>query len=206
MKKKAKSRTAPFAAAVFAAAGLFVSDKLHGGDIGHVPVYSKCEMTANVATTAAVVFTGERDRLKSGLRLYLDGCVGHIFISGLPGAMKPATLLRKLGLDRHKSRQDDLSRIHIDRTAANTTQNAITTANWLEKMRADGNRIDTLVVVTSDYHMQRSLSDLATKIKDVALYQLPVETDAGVSTYAREGVKRILRGLGFSTDGQIKGF
>lgn len=200
-----KRKAPPLVAIAFATAVLVLGDKmLAAGPADFVPTFENCETDCNVATTAAVIFTGERERLKAGLQLYLDGRVGHVFISGQPGNMQVATLIRRLGLDRHKAKQDDLSRIVIERTAENTEGNARSTAEWIAAMNARETPIRTVVLVTSDYHMPRSVEALGESAGKVELYQMPVSVRAGVATHFSEYLKRSLRPF-VRTEKQIPG-
>ena len=56
--------------------------------------------------------------------------------------------------------------------AESTLGNAEETADW-----ARAHRFDSLVVVTSDYHMPRSLVEIRSALPDARLYPYPVETD-----------------------------
>jgi uncharacterized SAM-binding protein YcdF (DUF218 family) len=56
--------------------------------------------------------------------------------------------------------------------AESTLGNAEETADW-----ARSHRFDSLVVVTSDYHMPRSLVEIRSALPDAQLYAYPVETD-----------------------------
>lgn len=57
-------------------------------------------------------------------------------------------------------------------TAANTVGNALETAEWA---RSKG--YDSLIVVTADYHMPRSMLELGAAMPGVKLYPYPVKTD-----------------------------
>ena len=56
--------------------------------------------------------------------------------------------------------------------AESTLGNAEETADW-----ARAHRFDSLVVVTSDYHMPRSLVEIRSALPDAQLYAYPVETE-----------------------------
>jgi uncharacterized SAM-binding protein YcdF (DUF218 family) len=57
--------------------------------------------------------------------------------------------------------------------AANTVGNAIETAEW-----AKSKGYKSLIVVTADYHMPRSMLELSAAMPGVALYPYPVETES----------------------------
>ena len=66
--------------------------------------------------------------------------------------------------------------------AETTLGNAKETAVW-----ARGHRFDSLVVVTSDYHMARSLVELRAALPGVRLHPYPVETDIDAQRWWANG-------------------
>ena len=66
--------------------------------------------------------------------------------------------------------------------AETTLGNARETAEW-----ARGHRFDSLVLVTSDYHMPRSLVELRAALPGVTLHPYPVETDIDAQRWWNSG-------------------
>lgn len=64
--------------------------------------------------------------------------------------------------------------------AANTVGNARETAEW-----AKSKGYDSLIVVTADYHMPRSMLELRAAMPHVALYPYPVKTDLNAHRWWR---------------------
>jgi uncharacterized SAM-binding protein YcdF (DUF218 family) len=116
------------------------------------------------ATDAIVVLTGGRLRVEAGLDLLGAGRGQKLFISGVnPHVDRPA-LMRVAG------RPDgDADRIVLGHAADNTLGNARETAAW---MRQEGYR--SLRLVTSWYHMRRSLLEFERAMPDVTILAEPV--------------------------------
>ena len=66
--------------------------------------------------------------------------------------------------------------------AETTLGNAQETAEW-----ARAHKFDSLVVVTSDYHMPRSLLEIRSALPGVRLYPYPVETDIDAQRWWTSG-------------------
>ena len=62
--------------------------------------------------------------------------------------------------------------VDLDHSAVNTTGNAVETRRWV---RDRG--FASLIVVTSAYHMPRTMAELAKQLPDVALVPFPVVTE-----------------------------
>lgn len=99
-----------------------------------------------------VVFTGTRARLQEGfetLRRYPDS---HLLISGV----NRGTSVRHLLNVSRASCCPPVDRVTLDYHAQDTIQNAIETAKWAKE-----NNLDHLCLITSNYHMPRSLLELS---------------------------------------------
>jgi uncharacterized SAM-binding protein YcdF (DUF218 family) len=111
-----------------------------------------------------VVLTGGELRLMAGARLLKEGRGARLLISGVNPQTSRADLRRLSGLSERLFSQ----RVDID--YANTTiDNAEETKAW-----AAAKDYRTLIVVTSSYHMPRSLTELARAMPEVALVPYPV--------------------------------
>ncbi|MAU57727.1 MAG: hypothetical protein CBB88_06590 [Rhizobiales bacterium TMED28] len=95
-----------------------------------------------------VVFTGGENRVKTAVELLSVGIANHLFISGV----NPGT--NKYNISKQMLSDFNLIDCCIDlgRNAKNTFENALETANWIEE-----NEYKKIIIVTSDYHMKRSL-------------------------------------------------
>ncbi|HTZ35453.1 MAG TPA: YdcF family protein [Stellaceae bacterium] len=129
-------------------------------------VHGSLSMSAepNVTTDAIVVLTGGRLRLEAGLDLLRAGRAQKLFVSGVNPRVDRGELLRVAG-----RAEGDASRIVIGHDADNTLGNARETALWMQQ---EGYR--SLRLVTSWYHMQRSLVEFERAMPDVTIVPEPV--------------------------------
>ena len=119
----------------------------------------------SVKTDAIVVLTGGRLRLEAGLDLLGAGRAEKLFVSGVNPRVDRVELMRVAG----HADEGDLSRIVIGHDADNTLGNARETAGW---MRQQG--YSSLRLVTSWYHMPRSLLEFERAMPEIVLIAQPV--------------------------------
>jgi uncharacterized SAM-binding protein YcdF (DUF218 family) len=116
-------------------------------------------------TDAVVVLTGGRLRLESGLALLAEGKAKKLFISGVNPRIDRDALLRSLGAPAER----EACCIVLGREADNTYGNARETAGWLHD---EGYR--SLRLVTSWYHMRRSLLEFSRAMPRATIIAHPV--------------------------------
>lgn len=116
-------------------------------------------------TDAIVVLTGGRLRLETGLVLFAAGGAKKLFISGVNQRVDRTELLRPFGPAADRA----ACCIVLGHAADNTLGNAQETAAWMgqEDYRS-------LRLVTSWYHMQRSLLEFGRAMPDIAIVAHPV--------------------------------
>lgn len=112
-----------------------------------------------------VVLTGGQHRLEIGGNLLQERRAQRLLISGANRIASRADLRRLTGLPRATF---DCC-VDIGYEARNTRENADETAQWL---RDRG--YQRLIVVTSSYHMPRSMAELSRRLPGVELYAHPV--------------------------------
>ncbi|HYL32984.1 MAG TPA: YdcF family protein [Stellaceae bacterium] len=115
-------------------------------------------------TDAIVVLTGGSQRVEGGLQLLAAGLGKTLFVTGVhPGVSVPALL-------RTANAPDTLACcIVLGHTADNTAGNAIETAAFMRKQN-----YHSLRLVTSGYHMPRSLLEFARAMPDATIIPNPV--------------------------------
>lgn len=118
--------------------------------------------------SAIVVLTGGAQRIRAAGRLLQNKQAERLLISGVNRVVSRAKLLRMLAIDR------DLFDccVDIDYAAQNTRGNAVETRKW-----ANQHEFDSLIVVTSSYHMPRSMTELGHLLPAVDLVAYPVVPD-----------------------------
>jgi uncharacterized SAM-binding protein YcdF (DUF218 family) len=114
---------------------------------------------------AIVVLTGGEFRLMAGARLLKDGRGARLLISGVNPQTSREDLRRLSGLPPWLFS----ARVDIDYAAHTTSDNADETRTW-----AKSRGYTRLIVVTSSYHMPRSLMELRRTMPDITLLPHPV--------------------------------
>jgi uncharacterized SAM-binding protein YcdF (DUF218 family) len=117
-----------------------------------------------VHADAVVALTGSEDRLDAAVALFERGVGRRLLITGVHPFMTKKLLKPLL----HGGRRYDCC-ADLGFAATNTHGNAMETAAWA---RAHGYR--SLVVVTANYHMPRSLEEFSAAMPGVRLVPYPV--------------------------------
>ena len=117
-----------------------------------------------------VVLTGDEDRISEAVRLLAEGKAKRLLISGVNKSTRAPEIIT---LNAATGKEARLFRccVDLDRLALNTEDNALQTTAWV---RQKGFR--SLIVVTSTYHMPRSLIELRQSMPDVELLPYPVKS------------------------------
>lgn len=155
------SRTLRISAVIMALAvwGLVLGFILFASNVMRAPV------AASDKADGIVVLTGGQSRIKEGARLLEEGFGRRLLISGVNTQTSQSDLLRLSGLEKQKFN----CCVDLGYTALNTIGNASETRTWVEE-----NRYASLIVVTSNYHMPRSLVELSRYLPGTRLIPHPV--------------------------------
>jgi uncharacterized SAM-binding protein YcdF (DUF218 family) len=113
---------------------------------------------------AIVALTGGEHRLLEAARLLAEGRGSRLLVSGVNRITTREDLKRKSGLS-----DKQFERVDIGYAAHDTSGNAEETKRW-----AAERRFTRLIIVTSSYHMPRSLIELGRAMPGVALLPHPV--------------------------------
>lgn len=116
---------------------------------------------------AIVVLTGGEDRIEAGIRLLSQGKGRRLLISGVNPSTRAAEIGHLAGSDGR------LLRCCIDfgYVAVDTSGNASEARAWAENWG-----YSKLILVTSNYHMPRSLTEFARVLPNAQLLSYPVGT------------------------------
>jgi uncharacterized SAM-binding protein YcdF (DUF218 family) len=116
---------------------------------------------------AIVTLTGGDARLDTAVRLLERGAAKRLLITGVhPSITKPE--IREIA---HGGRRFDCC-ADLDFAAEDTRENASETANWMHQ-----HRFGSLILVTANYHMPRSLAEFSAEMPKVKLVAYPVEPE-----------------------------
>ena len=113
-----------------------------------------------------VALTGGEARIPEAVKLLARGNGRRLLISGV----NPATTRQELVSLMPDTRMLFRCCIDVDKVARDTVGNANETRHWMEKRR-----FRSLIVVTSSYHMPRSLAELRRALPNVELIPYPVK-------------------------------
>lgn len=121
-------------------------------------------------TDAIVVLTGGSERLRTGVRLLAENKADRLFVSGVHPAVDRKRLLQVSGEQvSGEAAHRVAGRIDAGHDAVDTLGNAEETRSW---MREKG--FHTLRLVTSSYHMPRSLMEFERALPDAVVIPHPV--------------------------------
>jgi uncharacterized SAM-binding protein YcdF (DUF218 family) len=118
----------------------------------------------HVRADAVVALTGGGDRLDTAVALFEHGVGKRLLITGVYANMTKGRLQPML----HGGRRFDCC-ADLGFTATNTHGNAMETARW-----ARAHHFLSLVVVTANYHMPRSITEFSAAMPGVKLVPYPV--------------------------------
>ena len=121
----------------------------------------------DLSADAIIVLTGDSGRLRAGGELLRSGNASRLFISGVHNSVSEGDILDQAALDQATL---DCC-VTLDRQAHDTVGNARETARW-----ARSNSYNRLIIVTSDYHLPRSLLEMKRAMPNVELIAYPVHT------------------------------
>lgn len=119
--------------------------------------------TSQEPADAIVILTGGRGRIKAGFQLLEKTPQASMFISGVN---------QRAQLDEIGDKPELYNKITIGYKANSTKENAQETKEWLQEFK----NLQSLKVVTSHYHVPRSLLELRMTLPGVRLIPYPVRS------------------------------
>jgi uncharacterized SAM-binding protein YcdF (DUF218 family) len=130
---------------------------------------ARAEPRLDVKAEGVVALTGGSDRVVEAAELLARGQAKRMLITGVNRATRASVLAKLLPLSR------DLFSCCVDLgyQARDTLGNARETREWAQAR----NITQSLIVVTSNYHMPRALVEISAELPDVTLYPFPVVSE-----------------------------
>ncbi len=118
--------------------------------------------TPATPTDAIVVLTGGGNRINTALSLLKDQYAPHLLISGVNKAVRHQDLIRDLPPNLAEN-------VTLGYRAEDTKGNARETADWIHEKK-----FNSILLVTSFYHMPRSIFEVLNQNPDLKIIPLPV--------------------------------
>jgi uncharacterized SAM-binding protein YcdF (DUF218 family) len=128
---------------------------------------SEAAPPADPRAEGIVVLTGGTARIDGALQLLAEGRAKRLLISGVNPMVTRETLSEMVGAEL---RPVLFCCVDLDH-ARDTIENAAETRRW-----AEDRDFASLIVVTSDYHMPRSMAELADAMPKIRLIAFPVSS------------------------------
>lgn len=124
-------------------------------------------LDSQTPTEAIIVLTGGRNRIPEATKLYNLGLADKMFISGV----NQKSSLRQIE-NRNAISIKSKDHVHLGLKARDTIGNAVETNEWLRQ-----NNIKSIRLVTSNYHIPRSLLEFQARNNDLQIIVHPVYSD-----------------------------
>lgn len=115
------------------------------------------------------ILTGGKGRIDLGLNLFKEQSNIRLIISGVDKKVSINSVL--------PTKFQENNRIYIDQVSESTFENAIVIAEWAKK-----NQLYNIIVITSYYHMPRSMLLLSKFTEEVNYYAYPVKKEKSKSS------------------------
>ena len=141
---------------------------LGGGFIWFISKVPASEVALDRDADGIVVMTGGASRVSDAIELLAAGHGKRLLISGV----HPTTSSAEIARNNPRYERLVACCVDLDHSAINTVGNAVETRRW-----ARDRGFSSLIVVTSAYHMPRTMAELAKQMPDVALVPFPVVTE-----------------------------
>ncbi len=139
-----------------------------GGFLWFVRTVPTEEVALQRDADGIVVLTGGASRITDAVELLAAGHGKRLLITGVHRATSSDEIARVM--PRHERLLKCC--VDLDHSAVNTVGNAAGTRRWARNLR-----FGSLIVVTSSYHMPRTMAELGRQLPDVTLIPFPVVSD-----------------------------
>ncbi|MBB1249622.1 MULTISPECIES: YdcF family protein [unclassified Rhizobium] len=158
--------------------GFFVLASIAAFGVGFLVFYAQVAALApidNPKADAIVALTGGYQRIDQAVQLLAQGAGRRLLISGV----NPATSVRHIRSFTNSREEIFQCCVDIGYDARNTEGNASETVQWIR-----AHRYKTVILVTNNYHMPRSLAEIRRLDHDTEFMPYPVEKRLTLSDIA----------------------
>jgi uncharacterized SAM-binding protein YcdF (DUF218 family) len=129
------------------------------------------------AASAIVVLTGDEGRIDAGLDLFAAQRGAYLFITSVDPSITEQSIREKWASSRETPLP--ICCIALDYEAETTAHNAQITRDWIDTMQKEtGQTVESVRLVTSNYHMPRALMDFKRLLPDLTVYPHPIISDS----------------------------
>jgi uncharacterized SAM-binding protein YcdF (DUF218 family) len=142
---------------------------------------------ASEKTDVIVVPTGGAGRIERGLTMLRAHSAGKLFVSGVDREVRP----REFAAEYKVTPAEMACCVVLGFAALDTRGNALETASWIES-----GHFRSLRLVTSDWHMRRSVGELEEVLPKVRLVEDAVPSEPSLKTLFLEYHKLLASWLG----------
>jgi len=122
---------------------------------------------SDIQADAIIILTGDAGRLEAGENLLQQGQAPKLLISGVHPSVTTADIRAQTNFS---DAQFDCC-VQLGHEAEDTAGNAVEAANWVHE-----NGYQSLIIVTSDYHLPRSLLEMKAMMPNLEFIPYPVRT------------------------------
>ena len=133
---------------------------------------------------AAIVLTGAEGRIPRALEVLGKRWVRHVLVAGVDSEVRP----REFAAEYDVSRATMACCLTLDRVSVDTRTNASEAAKWIA-----ANKIRSVRLITSDWHMRRAAWELAQAAPDIEIARDAVRTKPSLRILFIEYHKLIAR-------------
>lgn len=133
----------------------------------HNRIYNNSHYDIETKTDAIIVLTGGKNRIPVGTELLNNNLAENMFISGVSKDVSIEEIMQRKDVSLESKKN-----IEIGQNATNTATNAKEVDDWLKD-----NDIHSIRLVTSNYHMPRSVEEISAINKDIEIVEHPVYSE-----------------------------
>ena len=119
------------------------------------------ETSINVNAQGIAVLTGGKGRIAEAIKIFRENPLSYLLISGVDKSVKIEDIVPEDFLIN--------PRVSIDKNSQTTLDNANEIVKWSKR-----NSIKKIIIITSDYHIPRSMLILTNRGRGLAFYPHPV--------------------------------